>query len=40
LGKIISEQGITIDIEKIDAIGGWPMPRNVLEVISFMGLAD
>ena len=38
LGHIISEQGIVVDLEKIEAIRGWPTPRNVLEVRSFMGL--
>jgi hypothetical protein len=26
LGHIISEQGITVDLEKIEAIRGWPTP--------------
>jgi hypothetical protein len=38
LGHIISELGITIDPEKIEAIGGWPTPKNVSEVRYFMGL--
>jgi hypothetical protein len=39
LGHIISEEGISVDPEKIKAIEGWQTPRNVSEVISFMGLA-
>jgi hypothetical protein len=39
LGHIISEQGITIDLEKIEAIRGWPTPINVSDVRYFMGLA-
>jgi hypothetical protein len=39
LGHIISEEGITVDPEKVQAIREWPMPRNVAEVRSFMGLA-
>jgi hypothetical protein len=39
LGHVISEEGIVVDIEKIKYIEGWPIPRNDLEVISFMGLA-
>jgi hypothetical protein len=39
LGHIISEEGIAVDPEKIDAIRGWSVPKNVAEVISFMGLA-
>jgi hypothetical protein len=40
LGHIISTIGIDVDIEKIEAIRGWIMSRNVTEVRSFMGLAD
>jgi hypothetical protein len=39
LGHIISEKGIAVDPEKIEAIRGWPTPKNVSEVRSFMGLA-
>jgi hypothetical protein len=39
LGHIISEEGITVDPEKIDAIREWSAPKNVTEVRSFMGLA-
>jgi hypothetical protein len=38
LGHIISEKDITVDPEKIEAIRGWPTPRNFLEVKYFMGL--
>jgi hypothetical protein len=38
LGHIISNEGITMDLEKIDSIIGWPTPKNVIEVRSFMGL--
>ena len=39
LGHIISEDGISVDPEKIEAIKNWPTPKNVIEVIYFMGLA-
>jgi hypothetical protein len=39
LGHIISKEGIVVDLENIEAIKGWPTPRNVLEVRYFMGLA-
>jgi hypothetical protein len=39
LGHIISEEGIVVDPEKIQAIQEWPVPRNITEVRSFMGLA-
>jgi hypothetical protein len=39
LGHIISEEGIVVDPEKVEAIREWSAPRNVVEVRSFMGLA-
>ena len=39
LGHIISEEGISVDPEKIEAITNWPTPRNVTYVRSFIGLA-
>jgi hypothetical protein len=39
LGHIISEERIVVDPENKRAIEGWPTPRNVSEVRSFMGLA-
>ena len=39
LGDIISEEGISMDPENIEAIMNWPTPRNVTYVRSFMGLA-
>jgi len=38
-GHVISEDGISIDPEKIEAIVNWPTPKNVTDVRSFMGLA-
>ena len=37
LGHIISEEGISVDPEKIEAIMNWPTPRNVTDVRSFYG---
>ena len=39
LGHIISDEGISIDPEKIEAIMNFPTLRNVTDVRSFMGLA-
>ena len=39
LGHIISDGGISIDLEKIESIMYWPTPRNVTDVRSFMRLA-
>jgi hypothetical protein len=38
LGHIILEDGIAVDPKKIEAIKGWSAPKNVTEVISFIGL--
>jgi hypothetical protein len=39
LGHIILEEGIAVDPKNIRSIEGWPIPRNVSEVRSFMGIA-
>jgi hypothetical protein len=38
LAHIISEEGIVVDPEKVEAIREWLVPRNVEEVRYFMGL--
>ena len=38
MGHIISEEGIVVDLEKVQAIREWPTLRGVAEVRSFMGL--
>ena len=38
LGHIISDEGIYVDLEKIEAIMNSPTPRNVIDVRYFMGL--
>jgi hypothetical protein len=40
LGHIISEEGIVMDPEKIEAIKGWKTTKNVIEVKYFRGLAS
>ena len=40
LGHIITGDGIVVDPEKIRAIMDWPIPTNIFEVRSFMGLAS
>ena len=39
MGHIISEEGIVMDPEKVEAIREWSVPRNVVEARSFMALA-
>ena len=38
LDHIISEEEISVDLENIEAILNWPTPKNITNVISFMGL--
>jgi hypothetical protein len=39
LGHVISEQGVSTDPSKIEAIKSWPHPENVKHLMSFLGLA-
>eukprot|EP00253_Pinus_taeda_P016981 PITA_16981 len=39
LGHVITKEGIVVDPEKIKAIMDWPVPKDVADVRSFMGLA-
>jgi hypothetical protein len=39
LGHIISKEGIVVNPKNIEVIRGWPTTKNVIEVVSFMGLA-
>ena len=38
LGHVISEEGTPVDPAKIRAILEWPVPKDVLDIRSFMGL--
>jgi hypothetical protein len=40
LGHIISTNGIVVDHNKIEVIRGWKIPRNMIEVRSFMGVSS
>ena len=40
LGHIISDEGMFVDPEKIEAIMNWPTPRNVTDVRSLWDLQD
>jgi len=39
LGHIITREGIAVDPEKIRTIMEWPVPIDVADIRSFMGLA-
>ena len=38
LGHVISKKGIVVDPAKIKYILEWPTPKDVHDIISFMGL--
>jgi len=39
LGHIITKDRIIVDPEKIRTIMEWPVPKDVMDIRSFMGLA-
>jgi len=39
LGHIVSVEGVSVDLEKIEAIRDWPRPTNATEIRNFLGLA-
>ncbi|KAF8748682.1 hypothetical protein RHS01_10633 [Rhizoctonia solani] len=39
-GAMVSKEGIKPDLSKVKSILEWPEPRSVLEVMSFIGLAN
>ncbi|XP_073064012.1 uncharacterized protein [Primulina eburnea] len=39
LGHVISAQGVSVDLSKVEAVINWPKPTNVSEIRSFLGLA-
>ena len=39
LGHVWTAEGVSVDLEKIEAVSNWKTPRNVTEIRSFLGLA-
>ena len=39
MGHIVSNKGVSVDLQKIKAITKWPRPKNAAEVRSFLCLA-
>jgi hypothetical protein len=40
LGHIISSQGIATDPKKVEVVKHWPVPKNIKELQSFLGLCN
>jgi hypothetical protein len=40
LGHIVNSEGIRPDPKKVEVVQNWPVPKNVHEVRSFLGLAN
>ena len=40
LGHILSAKGISANPEKVEKVKAWPVPKNIKEVHSFLGLAS
>jgi len=39
LGHVVSNEGVSVDPQKIEAVSNWPRPKNPTEVRSFLVLA-
>jgi len=39
LGSVVSNEGVSVDLQKIEVVTHWPRPKNPTEVRSFLGLA-
>ena len=39
LGQIVSTSGVSVDLEKVEAVMSWERPKSVFEIHSFLGLA-
>ena len=39
LGHVISKDGVSVDLGKVEAVSCWPRPTTISEVRSFLGLA-
>ena len=39
LGHVVSTSGVSVDLEKVEAVMSWERPKSVFEIRSFLGLA-
>ena len=40
LGHVVSEEGIAVDPDKVEAVSKWPIPKNKKELRTFLGLCS
>ena len=38
LGHVVSFSGVSVDLEKVEAVMSWERPKSVFEIRSFLGL--
>ena len=38
LGHVVSASGVSVDLEKVEAVMSWEGPKSVFEIRSFLGL--
>ena len=39
LGHVVSVSGVSVDLEKVEAVMSWEMPKSIFKIRSFLGLA-
>ena len=39
LGHVVSASGVSMDLEKVEAVMSWERPKSAFEIYSFLGLA-
>ena len=38
LGHVVPTSGVSVDLEKVEAVMSWDRPKSVFEIRSFLGL--
>ena len=38
MGHVVSNEGVSVDAQKIEAVTNYPIPKNLTEIRSFLGL--
>ena len=38
LGHVVSALGVSVDLEKVEAVISWERPKSVFEIRTFLGL--